>query len=1021
MAELGSFSFLPWLRRGMACRIGRVDGSPPPTGDDAAHVRVTASVTLNGDPNLVAAAPLTLFGPGEVTGVDRDAIIRVAPTPDTFDVEPNYLPLLELDQADLPWRYTPARNDANDRLTPWLCLVVLRDDEVQELREPADTGELPVLTVPDAGLLPRWSQLWAWAHVQISGAKNLSPADLRAVVESEPERAISRLLCPRRLEPFTAYTAFLVPTFERGRRAGAGEPVPPELDALAPAWGDGGAVRLPVYFRWRFGTSAAGDFEFLVRQLEARVLPPTVGRRDLDVSAPGDGLPAAFDRPLGLEGALSAIDMERTDWAGPVQATFVGALSALVNLPADRLQQPGADRAIVPPLYGRWHAQAERETPGAPPIWFNELNRDPRERSAAASGTRVIQQQQRQLMASAWQQVQGIREANDRLRLTQLARELGRRLHRRHLPTSDADQLLQVGAPVLSRILASPTTIRARLQASPVLPGTLDGQFRRISRPRGPMGRRQGRSLAPEPTKLYSRLNSGQLRGAPPPATSPELVTPAAAPPRQASAAEVAAWRARARRLPLLAVGLLFVALVLIFSVGLLVGALAAAGGAAAAIAAKRAREQLAAAGRSASLARGTLTAAQLEQAPPRPDFQPTEAAPGALSAPPAVLARNGAGDTPSAAAFRTAAARLMTGLGDPVATPPALEAVPLAELRVKVTAALDPRTTVVAGLPDRLRLPGNVRQPTADPAEPVMAAPHFPQPMYAPLAAVSQDWLLPGLAEVPPNTVTTALTNQRFIEAYMVGLNHEMARELQWNEYPTDMRGTYFQQFWDPAGSDGAPASLLDITPLASWDPASALGAHPARTPPPGGQHLVLLIRGEVFRRYPNTQVYAVKAKSAPGGVHALGDEERLPIFSGRLQPDVAFFGFALTATEARGDESATSANQGWFFVLQEHPSEPRFGLDVPDASFGGQPATWSDLSWGNLATDAAGLGALRYIDLAARLPDTSLVSPTGGARWHVAEGARASDLAFILLQQPMRVAVHGSDMIPPPAEDHA
>ena len=39
--------------------------------------------------------------------------------------------------------------------------------------------------------------------------------------------------------------------------------------------------------------------------------------------------------------------------------------------------------------------------------------------------------------------------------------------------------------------------------------------------------------------------------------------------------------------------------------------------------------------------------------------------------------------------------------------------------------------------------------------------------------------------------------TNQRFIEAYMVGLNYEFARKLLWREYPTDQRGSYFRQFW--------------------------------------------------------------------------------------------------------------------------------------------------------------------------------------------------------------------------------
>jgi hypothetical protein len=406
-----------------------------------------------------------------------------------------------------------------------------------------------------------------------------------------------------------------------------------------------------------------------------------------------------------------------------------------------------------------------------------------------------------------------------------------------------------------------------------------------------------------------------------------------------------------------------------------------------------------------------------LARAPDRSDFVPIEGTAGALSQEFAPSARTASGtDNAAARAFRSAASEMLAKLSEPIETPPALARVAMSTLRTKVSAALDPRVAVVAGIPDRLTFPGDVvRRPTTDPIEPVMAAPVFAQPMYAPLAALSQDWMLPGLGQVEPNTVTTALTNQRFIEAYMTGLNHEMARELQWNEYPTDMRGTYFRQFWDPAGSDGDPAKTLDIVPLHTWPRPSELGTHPVRVPPPGGQQLVLLVRGELFRRYPNTQVYAVKAKLGANG-HELTDTEQLPVFSGRIQPDVTFFGFTLTATEARGDESPQSPNQGWFFMLQEHPTEPRFGMDVA-STLGGRPSTWSDLSWGHLATSDAELSQIRYVDLTATLPDTSVVNPTGGAHWHVTEGARASDLAFITLQQPMRVAVHGSKMIPPPA----
>ena len=72
---------------------------------------------------------------------------------------------------------------------------------------------------------------------------------------------------------------------------------------------------------------------------------------------------------------------------------------------------------------------------------------------------------------------------------------------------------------------------------------------------------------------------------------------------------------------------------------------------------------------------------------------------------------------------------------------------------------------------------------------------------MYKPLLDISAELFLPNIDQIPPNSITLLETNQRFIEAYMVGLNHEFARELLWREYPTDQRGSYFRQFWDVRG----------------------------------------------------------------------------------------------------------------------------------------------------------------------------------------------------------------------------
>src|SRR5262249_7128248 len=149
-----------------------------------------------------------------------------------------------------------------------------------------------------------------------------------------------------------------------------------------------------------------------------------------------------------------------------------------------------------------------------------------------------------------------------------------------------------------------------------------------------------------------------------------------------------------------------------------------------------------------------------------------------------------------------------------------------------------------------------------------------------------------------------------------------------------------------------------------------ASLGANTSRRPPPGGEHLVLLVRGELLRRYPNSTVYAVRAKLGAEG-RELDTEERHPVFSGTLRPDVGFFGFELSVEEARGTSRADGP-QGWSFVIQEQPSEPRFGLDVDGAT--GQPvASWAALSWKSLVPSDAALADLGHIDLTATLPDTA------------------------------------------------
>lgn len=531
MSDLtGAYAFLPWLRRGLGAAIDREDLAGPPAPRAAARI----AVTLN-EGALSAAAPLVLAGPGDVGTLDPQSVRRVWPRPAVNDAEPNYFPLIEFSEADLPWRYTPAKATGRDRLRPWLCLIALRDDEISASTPATTTRVLPSVTVASAAALPRLDQSWAWAHTQVSGPQAIAAADVNALLATAPQRIVSRMLAPRRLDPQMPYTAFLVPAFERGRLAGTGHDVPDSMDGLAPAWSDGASnIELPIYYQWRFQTGTSGDFEYLVRQLQARVLPPTVGTRDMDVSHPGAGLPAAALQPLALEGALQALTTVSSAWPEPTHGQFVQALAKLLNTPAALLDQPNALRVVAPPLYGRWHAARATLEPGQPPPWFQELNADPRTRVAAGLGTQVVQSQQQALMAAAWQQFDRIRAINERLRFAQFAREAAVRIHVRHVATAGDEGVVQLTAPVHARVragAATSATIASALAASAIGAGVLHGQFRRVARPFGPIARRS-REAAPSTTPpaasaLLARMNAGTLRAAPPAPTPMSMATPA--------------------------------------------------------------------------------------------------------------------------------------------------------------------------------------------------------------------------------------------------------------------------------------------------------------------------------------------------------------------------------------------------------------------------------------------------------------------------------------------------------------
>lgn len=1040
---LGQYQFLAWARRGIGTSIPNVDSGSLPARATL-NVQLFLDVQGGAAPNPVQAPPVAVnvFGPGDVTGIDPRYVIRTEPKHFTVNYEPNYLCSIDFDTTDFPWLFTPAAPNG-DRLHPWVALIVLKASEFS--LESIAPNPLPVVDVNNIAALHDLSLSWNWAHVQISGTSSLTDT-----LASAPGNAISRLLCPRRLDPGTSYTAFLVPAFQIGVQAGLNAGNTGGLTTADPAWTAKTAapLRLPYYYSFQFNTSDAGDFESLVRALQPTVLPATVGERPMDVSQPDPGVPSAGG-PLGLEGAIESVSTTPTPWTGAAKDAFQSAVQTWINQTSPATDDPAhpnpQDPVIVPPIYGRWQAavmSVDRTAAG----WVNDLSLDPRNRSAAGMGTQIVQQERTALMASAWQQVAGVLQANAMIKQAQLARAATEQIYRQHFQPAQIETVLNFTTALHARLLASPTTIKAAVRASRVPERMLSGVFRRIARLPWHLGMAQ-----PGAPTLLSRVSSGAIVIVPPPAppggmVSIDQITNQVSPPAPPVPAPAPALPQGV--LVLLAILVLILAVIAGFTIGWIAAlAILAIGAAIIAILWPKPPVPPPPTPPAATeIQFANFTPQAIAAIPPQPAFQITAAGstmPAGSSTGP---------DSAQAAAFRAATSQLFGDFQSLPTDPAPLPALDIATLSSTILTRINPVVTIPNRVHSLMTISQLLPWLPLDPLEPIMAAPSFPQPMYAPLRDLSPSYLLPGVESIPPNSLGLLQSNHKFIEAYMVGLNHEMSRQLLWNGYPTDQRGSYFRQFWDVSayvrqpGDPTDPAKLAeelkDIPPINTWPLALALGQHPNRTDIVQN-NLVLMVRGELFKRYPNAIVYAGKATRNSKGQLTLDDrDERYPLFRGTLSPDMTFLGFNLTAADARG--GTASSPDGFFFVFQEQPSEPRFGLE-PTAA--GTPVTeWSDLAWTNFATGGGSpvlqlpftnrsqstvlannpwrlASSVFSLVLAnSQLPDFASPSsaPSGVAipagsddaknKW----GVNAAQTAYILLRLPFRVLIHADLMLP-------
>ncbi|MDB5892794.1 MAG: hypothetical protein JWQ88_325 [Rhodoferax sp.] len=1203
-----SYQFLPWARRGLA----RAHRTPDAGGPLPARAQVKVGLTLqarqdgSGAPAVSGGIDLSLYGPGDVIGIDPRLVVRTDPRPTVTNFEPNYLAVVDFDPPDFPWMMTPAHADAAQRLRPWLALVVLRRETVA-LPRLSPGAPLPALSLTAAQVgsdLPDLRDAALWAHAQMLTTRPAADvAGLVGELRQAPERNISRLVCPRRLAPRTAYLACVVPAFEVGRLRGLGQPVAADA-VLTPAWQHDapGDLQLPVYYHWEFATGPVGDIETLARRIrtpdkyrdDTALLAQLDHIGELPVAVDGDHLLFNGDRPgqTIFEGALVSLDFAPAPPDDAVTLKLEAMLNSGQDLAAAGSPKPAKVPTLSPPLYGEHPARRHTVQGGqVASRWLDQLNLQPRYRLAAGWGAEVVRQNQEDFMQAAWEQVGEVLAAERAFSLSRLSRDVLRAIEQRHLAKLPDHRLLAVLAPARARLKLQPgESLYGRIDAATLPAELFDGAMRRFASPnrqtlrmalwRGreaglanvsaqmqalvavfanaasqvtavdpnrfvPDGLMGSRSIdeIPLPADLNSQvdlfgytglagsLSGNQLAGIRQQGDAARRLA-AVAKPTPDKLGDV--WhtgiltethtlrivelqRVAGRHLDAVEIDQLVKlasgpgaegVLLSVTDAGVvsaqaltidgrngsvqLVGraftargrgaptateAAEAAGppvtGAASKAGSKgslgavpvRALRQYGNAAVFASLPGGVLgqneqTVAIKVTSPGRFDavvaaptlpLQPVQPVrpidplqpvdplqPGVLVQPvqPGLQVQpiRPTITLPPAEKSRVVIGRYVEAFNayqaqavDPMATlQVSIEPLNLAMAPATAQARgrIDPTHTVPARLASTLALGGqgmawdaasglshpflSTRLDTAFLAgiryvvprqwDRVMAFPHLAMPLARRLEVLAPEAFLPGVGVLPDDFIMAVKTNPRFVEALMVGANHEMGRELLWRGFPTDQRGTPFQHFWQRL--DGR----TDIDLIHTWQPQSPLGGQPG-----SAEMLVLLIRGQLLERFPNLGIYAYPRQpndARPGAgspANAEGKHEmnpalvKLPVLRGHLGSDITYVGFdpAITPTE--------DGMRGWFFVLEEHMTEPRFGFDEPDGP-GQNSMSWLDVDW--TEAGVAPGACFTAANLRAAPP------AVGQAAWtnpHAAMAAQA------LMQRPFRGYYAGSKLVPP------
>ncbi|HSI74545.1 MAG TPA: hypothetical protein VK957_01565 [Lunatimonas sp.] len=881
--------FLPYMRQGLTT-LAEHDKVPGKRMIIPVKLTISAnSSTDNTTKTGIVEKEITLFGPGDILGINKNIISRVAPSPNANNFESLLVPFIEFSEPDILWRFSSLQTADKINWIPWLTLIVLKAENGQEEGEfvkiQNSNKELPpqIQLKPNA-ILPDLRESWRWAHVHQLDIEEASPEHIENSLKMARKKAVCRLLCPRRLRPKTKYHAFLIPVFKIGAEAAMGTFNETEDRTLltweTPANGVGKIV--PYYHDWEFSTGTAGDFENLVRQLEPRNLE-NMGTRPIDCSNPGYGMQEEDGLELQMEAALKSLDTKYQPWGmdsnndstnDTLSKRKQEALAGLLNKREEKIDKGNGEvetkLRVTPPVYGEWYISREGGTikldPQSKNQWLEELNLDFRHRAAAGLGVEFIKENQENLMKSAWEQFSKVKKINQELNLGRFGREVSTCMYKR-INKMNPNNVLKMALPVQDKIAHQPgKTIGAFLSNSTVT----------------------NNQIKVKANKYFSKIKISKTKQEFQPVNNSQLV-----------------------------------------SSGFMVEGM------------KNLQHNI---------------------------------------------------DVESFNTIKASENNIWP-----------------AEIVQHTISSLNPKITIEPRIQSRINHFRRIEKtetsptPSEDLLHPVKWYPEFHRPMYHFLKDMSQEYILPGLDKVPQNTVGLLQTNRRFIEAFMLGLNHEMASELRWREFPTDLRGSYFRSFWDTsiysvdaseqlafrnteialtlleqihkkygeafntlpkieatylianpnevemeiaeAYENAIEKWLLtreedkDIEKLINWKRNNRLGDNPVagklNNQEEDQNQMVLLIRGELLQKFNNTLIYLVTQKAGKPDLDQ-NASRTFPVFEGSIPPDIVFIGFPIKKEEAAD----------YFVIFEERMTELRFGLDeTPEGSTPGTAE--NDFSW--------------------------------------------------------------------------